>query len=176
MGTGKVLLSGDGLILDFSVSFETLLEIPSVEIYGKLIGDFLQYENFEGKTSSVIYGDFLRFGVEEMIISRNGYIKSKSGDYLAKISTSKKEVGGRRIIMLEYVTTSATLIVPSNLPGGWTPIVKLALSIWKHERLLAIVLIIVLSFLSTIGLYFRFHYKNKPQLPTIKIYNTIPPF
>lgn len=173
-GDGKLLLTSESLLLNFSVSFETLLGVPSIELYGKHIGEFLDFKNFENKTGQVVYGDFLRFEAasasnESIVgITRHGWIKSKAGKFMVRTQTEPDTFNGRAAIVIYYwVTEMSSELVPSGLPTFWGPSAKLVVNLWQQERLLFIVLLILLLILSTFVIVSKLGQKPPATRPPV---------
>jgi hypothetical protein len=173
-GDGKVLLTSESILLNFSVSFETLLGVPSIELYAKHIGEFLEFKNFENKTGQVIYGDFLRFeaasasGEAIVGIDRLGWIKSKTGRYAARIQTAPGTFNGRSAVVVHYWVADITSdLVPAGLPTFWGPTAKLVVNLWQHERLLFMLLLTLLLLLSTFAFVAKLGQKPPTQTPPV---------
>lgn len=174
-GDGKILLTSESLVLNFTVSFETLLGVPSIELYGKHIGEFLDFKNFENKTGQVIYGDFLRFeaatsnGETIVGINRSGWIKSSARKFAVRVQTEPGTFNGRAAIVVYYwVSDMSSDLVPSGLPPFWGPSAKLVINLWQQERLLFIVLLILLILLSTFVYVTKLGQKSPPIITPSK--------
>jgi len=171
-GDGKLLLSGEGSILDFSVSLENLLQIPSIEIYGKPVGDFIEFQGFEHRATTLIYGDHARFeaqlklGLTPEHVVRSGWIKGRNRSDSVRLESASTVMFGHPMVVLYYWTISnvdRSLLVPEGLPDSWGSIAKLVLNLWQHERILAVLSFVIFS-LSSGSIYY-----NKYIAPTVKL-------
>lgn len=182
-GDGKILLSGEGSILDFSVSLEKLLTMPSMEIYGKPIGDFVEFQGFEGKANAIVYGDSLRFESQLSLnhpperVLRTGWIKSKHHIESVRLETSMAVVNGRTCVNLHYwrvASGSSIHLVPEGLPTFWGPIAKLCLNLWQNERSFLLFALVII-FLGGV-VYYTKHVPPQPSIvkPTVKVINATP--
>jgi PAS domain-containing protein len=168
---GKILLSSEGLVFDFSVSLESILGIPSVEIYGKLLSEFIEFENFETKTAALIYGDFRRFSAEptnadpELQMNRTGWIKTKSGRFPARFETTSALYNNRPAVALFFYVTGSSSLIPDGLPGSLGPVSKLILNLWQHERVLLLLILTAITVYFSVMLFLK-HKPTPTSLPT----------
>lgn len=141
---GKVLLSSNGTVLDFCGNFERMTGVPSIEIYGKSISTFVKFKGFETRAVELIYGDVRRFkmrieqGAVTAPIVRSGWIIAKSGSLIpTRIQTSALIFDADVCINLELFTLEVTVdldLIPEGLNPKLSPVLKLFLGLWKHDR------------------------------------------
>lgn len=187
-GDGKLFLSAEGSIVDFSVSFEALVEVPSIEIYGKHVSEFVEFQNFLGRTSAVFFGDAKRFelehaaGIINPCIDRHGWIKAHSRWISARVETSSVLVNEHRGIVicfwivdipdyrLNYYLSSrldAHSIVPDGLPTFWGPIAILLVNLWQQERKLFEIGLATIAVAIAASYYFKFYTIAPRLIPTV---------
>ena len=190
-GDGKLFLSAEGSIVDFSVSFEALVEVPSIEIYGKHVSEFVEFQNFLGRTSAVFFGDAKRFelehaaGIINPCIDRHGWIKAHSRWISARVETSSVLVNEHRGIVIcfwivdisDYCLNyhlggrldsrlGSRSIVPEGLPTFWGPIATLLVNLWQQERKLFAIGLVTFAVSIAASYYFKFYTIAPRLIPT----------